>query len=150
MASEFTVATLQMVWSRSSRTSRYLKSIGGPPGDDCMLMNRRKRRIWDISHSVFLFTIMNYNLIRMICVSGLMYGSLPTRSLQCSPSICYLEQKENILGGLANSPCYWTACEPSREHFNGRCQHKLTCQDHKGDKGRGGPRCDMGQGVSGK
>lgn len=29
---------------------------------------------------------------------------LLTLSLQCFSSICYLEQKENILGGLAN--CY--------------------------------------------
>lgn len=71
-------------------------------------------------------------------MSLLTYGSLPTLSAACFPSICYLEQKENILGGLANSPCFRTACEPGKEHFNGHCQHKLTCQDHKGGKGRGG------------
>lgn len=45
---------------------------------------------------------MSYHLIRMRCVPLLTYGSLLMLSLFAS--ICYLEQKESILGGLLTAP----------------------------------------------
>lgn len=54
------------------------------------------------SDSVSLFKVMSYHLIRMRCVPLLTYGSLLMLSLFAS--ICYLEQKESILGGLLTAP----------------------------------------------
>lgn len=104
MVSEFTVElcymrsempeTLQMVWSQSSGTSRYRKFICrvGAPRKQLYANEQEKEQESMVEAMAISFTfrylpfcvssnIMHYNLIRMICVSVLMYGSLSTLSL---------------------------------------------------------------------
>lgn len=103
---------LQIVWSWLSGTSRcqsFICRVGAHrkwpyarEQDKAMESMVEAMAVALGSDSVSLFKVMRYHLIRMHCVSLLTYGSLLMLSLFAS--ICYLEQKESILGGLLTTP----------------------------------------------